>query len=155
MSGFSFDERTAKRLIREAKRSMRAPRTKRKRERRYRPVGGGGGTSSVNAGLAYIVEEVSGKTEAAGTVTFGVGKAVPVVLDATLGTATYDTSNDWETTTSEPFLNPSAEATYEYTIYNFCGAPVPVGKIIHWTAHGATYSELGGPMKFIDAEDCS
>lgn len=109
-------------------------------------VGTGGGT--VNTGLAYIVTEVTGKTEASGTVTFGVGEAVPVSLDA-LGTATFDDS----LLTSDP-LNPGSEAGDGFKIYNFCGAPVPVGKLVHYTAHGPSYEALGGPMKFIDAEDC-
>jgi hypothetical protein len=112
---------------------------------------GGGGGATADSGLCKIVTLVTGKTEAGGTITYGVGEAVPVI-QGTLGEATYDTSM----ATSE-FLNPDADAEsgLRFKIWNFCTAPIPVGKEVSYTAKGIGYTALGGKqMKFVDAEDC-
>lgn len=103
-----------------------------------------GPSSSIACGMAIITTEVSGKTQAGDSITFGVGEAEPIV-QTTLGEADGSSGE----------LNPAADTGYKQKIYNMCAAPIPVGKIVQWKQFGTTYSTLGNEaMKFVDAEDC-
>lgn len=87
---FTFDERTARRLIREAKRSMRAPRTRKKRERRFRAIGGGGA-------IATIVHGLAGSNVSSGqyTITLSEATVMQGFISSSVTTITAADTHSW------------------------------------------------------------
>lgn len=153
MGQFSFDERTAKRLIREAKRSMRAPRTKRKRERRFRALSSSsGGSASAGWGKVVAHGDSTGIT-AADLV------GVPEVSPPMIGWGYINPANISDPTSgiddepdSPDNLLFEVDDTKLYIVYNMTLGEIPVTEGVDVYVQWKTLEPEG--KRWVDVESC-